>query len=95
MFELKAVAAQPEHNGKPNFYVNVIDDQPRSTEHGDRPTIGILLAADRDDVAVEYAIRGLATPLEVATSRALPDDLRPRYPAPTISPASSKMPAKT
>lgn len=81
VFELKAVAAQPEHVGKLNFYVNVIDDQLRSIEHGDRPTIGILLAADRDDVAVEYAIRGLATPLAVSTYRALPDDVRPALPS--------------
>jgi len=54
VFELKAVAAEPEHIGKLNFYVNVVDDRLRRTEHGDRPTIGILLAADRDDVAVRY-----------------------------------------
>jgi hypothetical protein len=34
-----------------NFYVNVVDDLLRP-EHGDGSTIGILLAADRDDVAV-------------------------------------------
>lgn len=81
VFELKAVAAQPEHIGKLNFYVNVIDDQLRNTEHGDQPTIGILLAAERDDVAVEYAIRGLTTPLAVSTYLALPDDVRPALPS--------------
>ncbi|WP_029137951.1 PDDEXK nuclease domain-containing protein [Nakamurella lactea] len=83
VFELKAVAAQPEHIGKLNFYVNVVDDRLRNTEHGDRPTIGILLAADRDDVAVEYAVRGLTTPLAVSTYRALPDDVRPALPSAT------------
>lgn len=81
VFELKAAAAQPEHIGKLNFYVNVVDDQLRDLEHGDRPTIGILLAADRDDVAVEYAIRGMTTPLAVSTYRALPDDIRPALPS--------------
>ena len=57
VFELKAVAAEPEHVGKLNFYVNVVDDRLRKPEHGDRPTIGILLAADRDDVAVQYYLR--------------------------------------
>lgn len=36
-------------------------------EHGDGSTIGILLAADRDEVAVQYALRGLATPLAIST----------------------------
>ncbi len=61
VFELKAVAAEPEHIGKLNFYVNVVDDQLRKPEHGDRPAIGILLAADRDDVAVQYYLQGLTT----------------------------------
>jgi predicted nuclease of restriction endonuclease-like (RecB) superfamily len=81
IFELKAGAAEAEHVGKLNFYVNVVDDQLRDREHGDQPTIGILLAAGRDDVVVEYALRGLATPLAVSTYRALPDDIRPALPS--------------
>ena len=80
VFELKAGVAQPEHIGKLNFYVNVVDDQLRSSEHGDRPTVGILLAAGRDDVAVRYALHGLSTPLAVSTYRALPDEVRPALP---------------
>ena len=81
VFELKAVAAEPEHIGKLNFYVNVVDDRLRKPEHGDRPTIGILLAADRDDVAVQYYLQGLTTPLAVSTYRALPDEVRPALPS--------------
>src|SRR6476469_6630068 len=81
VFELKTVAAEPEHIGKLNFYVNVVDDRLRRTEHGDRPTIGILLAADRDDVAVRYYLRGLTNPLAVSTYRALPDEVRPALPS--------------
>ncbi len=84
VFELKSVAAQPEHIGKLNFYVNVVDDLLRRPEHGDGTTIGILLAADRDDVAVQYALRGLTTPLAISTYtnyRALPDDVRPALPS--------------
>lgn len=80
VFELKAVAAEPEHIGKLNFYVNVIDDQLRDLDHGDQPTIGILLAADRDDVAIQYAFQGLTTPLAVSTYRTLPDEVRPALP---------------
>jgi hypothetical protein len=65
-------------------YVNVVDDLLRRPEHGDGTTIGILLAADRDDVAVQYALRGLTTPLAISTytnHRALPDDVRPALPS--------------
>ena len=81
VFELKAVAAEPEHIGKLNFYVNVVDDRLRKSEHGDRPTIEILLAADRDDVAVQYYLQGLTTPLAVSTYRSLPDEVRPALPS--------------
>lgn len=80
VFELKAVAAAPEHIGKLNFYVDAVDDRLRDLDHGDRPTIGILLAADHDEVAVRYALRGLTTPLAVSSYRALPDDVRPALP---------------
>ena len=81
VFELKAVAAEPEHIGKLNFYVNVVDDRLRKEQHGDRPTVGILLAAGRDDVAVQYYLQGLTTPLAVSTYRALPDEVRPALPS--------------
>ena len=69
------------HIDKLNFYVNVVDDQLHQPEHGDRPTIGILLAADRDDVAVQYYLQGLTTPLAVSTYRSLPDEVRPSLPS--------------
>lgn len=34
---------------------------------GDGSTIGILLAADRDDIAVQYALRGLSLYRRVET----------------------------
>jgi hypothetical protein len=54
-------------------------------EHGDGSAIGILFAADRDDVVVEYALRGFGTPLAVSTYttyRALPEEVRPALPSP-------------
>ena len=84
IFELKVGPAAPEHLGQLNFYVNVIDDLMRRPEHDDGPTIGILLAATRNDVVVEYALRGFGTPLAVSTYRttaALPDDVRDALPS--------------
>jgi len=83
VFELKIGAAAPEHLGQLNFYVNVIDDLLRRPEHDDGPTIGILLAATRNDVVVEYALRGLDTPLAVSTyttTASMPAELRGSLP---------------
>lgn len=83
VFELKIGHAEPEHIGKLNFYVNAVDDLLRKPDHGDGTTIGILLAADRDDIVVEYALRGLDSPLAVSTyttHRSLPADVRPALP---------------
>jgi len=85
VFELKVGAAEPEHLGKLNFYVNAVDALLRRPEHGDGSSIGILLVADRGDVVVEYALRGIGTPLAVSTytsHRSLPDDVRPALPSP-------------
>ena len=84
VFELKVGAAAPKHLGQLNFYANVVDDLLRRPEHDDGPTIGILLAATRDDVVVEYALRGLDTPLAVSTyttTASLPDDVRRALPS--------------
>lgn len=85
VFELKVGRVEPEHLGQLNFYVNAVDDLLRRPEHGDGSTIGILLAADRDDVVVEYALRGYETSLAVSTyttHQALPEEVRPTLPSP-------------
>lgn len=84
VFELKVGPVEPEHLGKLSFYVTAVDDQLRRPEHGDGPTIGILLAGHRDDVVVEYALRTVDAPLAVATyttDRTLPADLRAALPS--------------
>jgi predicted nuclease of restriction endonuclease-like (RecB) superfamily len=80
VFELKVGAFQPEYVGKLNFYVQVVDGEMRDLDR-DEPTIGILLVVNRNDVVVEYALRGLATPLAVSTVRALPDEIRHELPS--------------
>ncbi|NMM32410.1 MAG: DUF1016 domain-containing protein [Phycicoccus sp.] len=84
IFELKVGPVEPEHLGKLSFYVTAVDAQLRRPEHGDGPTIGILLAGHRDDVVVEYALRTVDAPLAVATyttDRTLPADLRAALPS--------------
>lgn len=84
VFELKVGEVEPEHVGKLAFYVTAVDDLVRRVEHGDGPTIGILLAATRDEIVVEYALRTVDAPVAVATyttDRTLPDDLRQALPS--------------
>ncbi len=63
--ELKAVAFQPEFAGKLNYYVNIVDDLIRTPAQN--PTIGLLICADKDDTDVQYTIKGIQTPMGVAS----------------------------
>lgn len=65
--ELKAVAFQPEHAGKMNFYLNLLDTYVK--EKDENPSIGIILCADRDKFEVEFALRGIDKPVGVAEYR--------------------------
>lgn len=64
VIELKAVPFKPEFAGKMNFYLSAVDAQLRHPE--DRPSIGLLLCHSKDRLVVEYALRGLGTPIVVA-----------------------------
>lgn len=63
--ELKARAFEPEFAGKLNFYVNAIDDLMKAAE--DNPTIGLLICKEKDAAEVQWAFRGIGTPMGVAT----------------------------
>ena len=63
--ELKVVDFMPEFIGKLNFYVSAADELLRCD--GDNPTIGILLCKDKDTSVVEWSLRGITTPLGVAS----------------------------
>lgn len=62
--ELKMVEFEPEFAGKMNFYLEVIDDQLKQKD--DRPSIGIILCPEKDDIVVEYALRVNNKPIGVA-----------------------------
>ena len=63
-FDLKLGAFEPEFAGKMDFYLNVLNDTERAPD--DRPSIGIILCAEKDDVEVEYALRAKKNPIGVA-----------------------------
>lgn len=74
--ELKAGEFQPEHAGKLNFYLNLLDDQVKQKD--ENPSIGIILCQSRNHLKVEYALRNIQKPIGVAQyylTRELPSDL--------------------
>lgn len=73
-FELKVGPFEPEHAGKMDFYLNLLNDKERTPE--DRPSIGVILCAEKDDVEVEYALRAKRNPIGVAVYH-----LQPKLPA--------------
>ncbi|MBP3883938.1 MAG: DUF1016 domain-containing protein [Olsenella sp.] len=65
VLELKARAFEPEFAGKLNFYVNAIDELVKTPE--ENPTIGLLICKNKDQTEVQWAFRGINTPMGVAT----------------------------
>lgn len=65
VIELKTVAFQPEFAGKINFYVSAVDDLLKNDS--DNPTIGLLICSDMNTTEVQYAFRGVNTPIGVST----------------------------
>jgi len=73
-FDLKLGSFEPEHAGKMDFYLNLLNDRERGPD--DQPSIGIILCAEKDDIEVEYALKTKANPIGVAEYQ-----LQPRLPA--------------
>lgn len=80
--ELKAGKFQPEHAGKLNFYVALVDDVLRRGHHNE--TIGILICGSKNDRSVRYSLGRSSSPMAVAAytydnlpaaeKQALPDE---------------------
>ena len=62
--ELKIEEFQPEHLGKLEFYLEALDRNVKKKH--ERPTIGVLLCATRDQEVVEYALSRSMSPSLVA-----------------------------
>lgn len=80
-FELKVGAFEPEHAGKMDFYLNLLNEKERG--EGDQPSIGIILCAEKDDIEVEFALKSKTNPIGVAEyqlSQKLPAGFKGRLP---------------
>ncbi len=70
-FELKVREFRPEDLGKLNFYLEALDRDVKKAH--ERPSIGVLLCASKDNEVVEYALSRSLSPTLVAEYRtALP-----------------------
>lgn len=80
-FDLKIGEFEPEHAGKMDFYLNLLNEKERGPD--DRPSIGIILCAEKDDVEVEFALKTKANPIGVAEYQlqgTLPAEFRGKLP---------------
>ena len=81
--DLKAGEFVPEHVGKMQFYLAVLNDTVRLGD--ENPAIGIVLCKSKNRTIVEYALRESNTPIGVCTYRmvsTLPAELKGQLPTP-------------
>lgn len=81
VIDLKTGKFTPEHAGKMNFYLSIVDAQLKSEK--DSPSIGLILCRNRNKLVAEYALRDMNKPIGVSEYRftqELPDEYRKAFP---------------
>ena len=81
VIELKNTKFIPEYAGKLNFYLSAVDTLVKQEE--DKPTIGILLCRDKNNIEAEFALRDINKPMGVSEfqiTENLPDNLKSSLP---------------
>jgi predicted nuclease of restriction endonuclease-like (RecB) superfamily len=83
VIELKAVPFEPGFVGQLNLYLAATDDLLKHPD--DKPTIGLLLCRSKNQLVVEYSLRGIQSPIGVADwqnqlSDSLPENLKGSLP---------------
>jgi len=63
--DLKIGEFEPEHKGKMEFYLSVLDDKVKLPH--ENPSIGIIICQRKDRTIVEYSLRSTTMPIGVAT----------------------------
>ncbi|PIR24817.1 MAG: DUF1016 domain-containing protein [Deltaproteobacteria bacterium CG_4_10_14_0_2_um_filter_43_8] len=80
--ELKTGKFKPEYAGKMDFYLNLLNEQEKADD--DKPSLGIILCAERDRLEVEFALRTKVNPIGVAEYKLyhkLPGSLKGKLPS--------------
>lgn len=80
--DLKLNEFEPEHAGKMDFYLNVLNAKERAPS--DNESIGIILCAEKDEMEVEFSLLRKQNAIGVASYRLLndlPKELRGKLPS--------------
>ncbi|MBI3234668.1 MAG: DUF1016 family protein [Bacteroidetes bacterium] len=81
VIELKNTVFIPEYAGKLNFYLSAVDSLLKEAD--DKPTIGILLCREKNNVEAEFALRDINKPMGVSEfelTHILPENLKSSLP---------------
>lgn len=81
VIELKNTKFVPEYAGKINFYLSAIDSLLKAED--DKPTIGLLLCRDKNNIEAEFALRDLNKSIgisEFQLTEILPEELKSSLP---------------
>lgn len=81
VIDLKKGQFKPEHAGKLNFYLNLVNDKLKQKE--DNLSIGLILCQEKNKVVAEYALQSINQPIGVSEyeiTRALPISLKSSLP---------------
>lgn len=82
VIDLKNTEFVPEFAGKMNFYLSAIDDLLKKSD--DNPTIGLLLCKSKNNLEVEFTLRGMSKPIGVSEfilTNNLPEKLKSSLPS--------------
>ena len=81
VIELKNTKFTPEFAGKLNFYLSAVDSLVKQPD--DKPTIGILICKDKNNLEAEFALRDINKPIgisELKLIESLPENLKSSLP---------------
>ena len=81
VIELKNTKFIPEYAGKINFYLSAVDSLLKNED--DKPTIGLLLCRDKNNIEAEFALRDINKPIgisEFQLTEILPEELKSSLP---------------
>jgi predicted nuclease of restriction endonuclease-like (RecB) superfamily len=81
VIDLKTGKFKPDYAGQMNFYLSALDDVLKHPN--DSPSIGLILCRDKNDLVVEYSLRGQNKPMGVSEyqlTQALPESFKGKLP---------------
>lgn len=81
VIELENTKFIPEYAGKLNFYLSAVDTLLKAED--DKPTIGIILCRDKNNIEAEFALRDISKPMGISEfnfTEILPEELKSSLP---------------